>query len=474
MAASAGLAWSLANGITEAQYYENLRNSLINATQSGVSDATIAKEMEKYGISAADLAKATGVETKVVEDRINTVTTPGLLETPDVVTPEAPAGGSGGLLTPAPEVKLPTTPITINTPPATTPVTPATPATPTRSAGLAWSLANGITEEQYYKKVADDYKRAVSEGLTDAQIRSTMDQYGISAADLATATGSDLKKVEERVTAAVPKTPAEIAYDKAAKEELAKRQALADAEKKANDLAWAEKQKQNKIAWEEQQRKNALDYAAQQKALADAERAKLNALRTPATNPFINAGPLNPELPPDQVGFTPPTQPETGPLTFEENFKNYQSIPIGAQYNPYAVGGTGSPYSQIMGQMKPTGNPYENALAGQSMGGFNPALYAQAAAAYKAEADAAAAAASAAASAAAAAPPESTGLAHGGMVHGGLMFGPNPTGPDDGAVNLDLGEYVIKKSSVDKYGKGLLDMINEGKIPAKKIRSLLD
>jgi len=537
--ASAGLAWSLANGITEAEYYENLRKSLITATENGVSDATIAKEMEKYGISAADLAKATGVETKVVQDRIDTVTTPGLLE-PDVVTPTIPTGGGGGgLLTPdavtpvppvvtapvvttpavtapvvttpvvttpavttpavvtAPEVKLPTTPITNNspglltpttpvtppvvtTPVVTTPATPAAPAAPTRSAGLAWSLANGITEEQYYKKVADDYKRAVSQGLTDAQIRSTMDQYGISAADLATATGSDIKTVETRVTAAVPKTPTEIAYDKAAKEELAAREAKAAAEKKANELAWAEKerlnklaweekQKQNEIAWAEQQRKNALEWAAKQKAAADAERAKLDALRTPETNPFINAGPINPELPPGQVGFTQPTQPESGPLTFAENLKNYQSIPVGAQYNPYAVGGTGSPYSQIMSQAKPLGNPYANALAGQSMGGFNPALYAQAAATYKAEADAAKAA-----EAAAAATPESTGLAYGGMVHGGLMFGPNPPGPDDGAVNLDVGEYVIKKSSVNKYGKGLLDMINEGKIPAKKIRSLLD
>ena len=537
--ASAGLAWSLANGITEAQYYENLRKSLTTATENGVDDATIAKEMEKYGISAADLAKATGVETKVVQDRIDTVTTPGLLE-PEVVTPTPPTGG-GGLLTPdavtpvppvavapvtpavtapvvtppvvttpavtapvvtTPEVKLPTTPITINSPglltpttPVTptapvvtapvvtapaTPATPAAPATPTRSAGLTWSLANGITEAEYYKKVAEDYKRAVDLKLTDAQIKSTMDQYGISAADLATATGSDLKKVETRVTAAVPTTPAEIAYDKAAKEELAAREAKAAAEKKANELAWAEKerlnklaweekQKQNELAWAEQQRKNALEWAAKQKATADAERAKLDALRTPETNPFINAGPINPELPPGQVGFTQPTQPETGPLTFEENLKNYQSIPVGAQYNPYAVGGTGSPYSQIMSQAKPLGNPYANALAGQSMGGFNPALYAQAAAAYKAEADAAKAAADAAAVA-----PESTGLAYGGMVHGGLMFGPNPSGPDDGAVNLDLGEYVVKKSSVNKYGKGLLDMINQGKIPAKKIRSLLD
>jgi hypothetical protein len=365
-------------------------------------------------------------------------------------------------------------------------------------------LANGITEQQYYKKVAEDYKRAVDLKLTDAQIKSTMDQYGISAADLAIATGSDVKKVEERVTAAVPKTPAEIEYDKAAKAELAAREAKAAAEKKANDAAWAEKQRLNKIAWEEQQKKNALDYAAQQKALADAERAKLDALRTPATNPFINAGPINPELPPGQVGFTQPTQPETGPLTFEENLKNYQSIPVGAQYNPYAVGGTGSPYSQIMSQAKPLGNPYANALAGQSMGGFNPALYAQAAASYKAEADAAAAAAAAealrlslggggdgnatgdasAADGAAAAAASASGTAPGsdgspgsGAAMGGLItsvWGDNPPGPDDGAKYLDIGEYVIKKSSVNKYGRGLLDMINQGKIPAKKIRSLLD
>jgi hypothetical protein len=51
--------------------------------------------------------------------------------------------------------------------------------------------------------------------------------------------------------------------------------------------------------------------------------------------------------------------------------------------------------------------------------------------------------------------------------------GPNPPGPDDGTGMLQLGEYVIKKSAVNKYGQGLLDMINDGKIPAKKMKSLL-
>jgi hypothetical protein len=64
------------------------------------------------------------------------------------------------------------------------------------------------------------------------------------------------------------------------------------------------------------------------------------------------------------------------------------------------------------------------------------------------------------------------GYAKGGMIRG--LLGPNPKGPDDGFAMVQRGEYVIKKSAVKKYGRGLLDMINEGKVPAKKIKSLLD
>jgi hypothetical protein len=172
--------------------------------------------------------------------------------------------------------------------------------------------------------------------------------------------------------------------------------------------------------------------------------------------------------------FEQRSAPTTSPFAnatsgFPQNFQNYQSIPIGAQYNPNVVGGTGSPYSQIMGQMRPAGpyNPYMGVASNTPMGGYDPGLYDRIA---QANAVASLAAASAPESTV---QQESTGLAQGGMVHGGLMFGSNPPGPDDGAVNLDMGEYVIKKSSVDKYGKGLLDMINEGKVPAKKMKSLL-
>ena len=65
------------------------------------------------------------------------------------------------------------------------------------------------------------------------------------------------------------------------------------------------------------------------------------------------------------------------------------------------------------------------------------------------------------------------GLAQGGKVTKRHLKGPDPKGPDEGYGALLSGEYVIKKSAVKKYGKGLLDMINDGKIPAKKMKSLL-
>ena len=70
----------------------------------------------------------------------------------------------------------------------------------------------------------------------------------------------------------------------------------------------------------------------------------------------------------------------------------------------------------------------------------------------------------------------SEGLVSHNKFYGGLITnvsGRDPAGPDEGQVNMMRGEYVIKKSSVDKYGKGLLDMINEGKVPVKKAKSLL-
>jgi len=209
-----------------------------------------------------------------------------------------------------------------------------------------------------------------------------------------------------------------------------------------------------------------------------------------AYRPFANTGLLSQsQMQPQSMGAPPVTNYQ--PQTLEQNFQNYMGIPIGAQYNPAVTAGGASPYSQIRAISPQMVNPYAGIVANTAMGGYNPMLYENIRAA------------NAAAAAAAAASGNTTGIdlsggggdsggatsdgntgggpgtgaagdaayAMGGMVDG--LFGMNPLGPDDGAGYLDRGEYVIKKSSVNKYGRGLLDMINEGKVPAKKMKSLL-
>ena len=194
--------------------------------------------------------------------------------------------------------------------------------------------------------------------------------------------------------------------------------------------------------------------------------------------------------------FEQRSAPSTSPFAsatqgFPQSFQNYQSIPIGAQYNAGVVGGTGSPYSQIMGQMRPAGpyNPYIGVASNTPMGGYDPNLYnqiAQANAVAKLAAGVPASILDASGGGDAGGDDGGDGntgggpgtgaegdaaFAKGGMVRS--LLGPDPMGPDDGMGYLDKGEYVIKKSAVNKYGKGLLDMINEGKVPAKKMKSLL-
>ena len=148
------------------------------------------------------------------------------------------------------------------------------------SAGLAWSLANGITQAQYDQNLKDAYIKAVDQNLTDAQIRSTMEQYGISPADLARATGVTPASVQARYDVAVPKTAAEIAYDKAADAELATRQATWDAAQATNVTDWAATQAANEAAWAAQQASNVTAWNAAQAANATnwAEQQRLNAI----------------------------------------------------------------------------------------------------------------------------------------------------------------------------------------------------
>ena len=386
------------------------------------------------------------------------------------------------------------------------------------STALDWALANGMSQAEFDKRIFNTVRDANAAGASNALMRIEMDRLGISSEDVARATGVKTQDVVAKYNAAVPTTIAELIADAAADAELSKRAALDttttnffkssraldattsagklneaqlaqaridEAELKRrqdeaalllqqNNAAYAEQQRLNNLAYAEQQRLNKIksdqQIADNQKAYEAylANQAKLAAQQGGAGT-ATGTGLLGPTGATSVTGTTPFANATQG---FEQNFRNYTSIPIGAQYNPNVVGGTGSPYSQIMGQMKPVGNPYAGVVAGTAMGGYNPALYDQIAAANLAK-TAAETAATTAATQTGLEQSSTGGMAKGGMVDGGLMFGMNPPGPDDGAVNLDMGEYVIKKSSVNKYGRGLLDMINEGKVPAKKMKSLL-
>jgi len=343
------------------------------------------------------------------------------------------------------------------------------------SEALNWALANGMTQAEFDRNIFNAVLDAQQDKTSNAMLRIEMDRLGISPEDVARATGVATQGVQTQYAAATPTTEAELIAAAAAANELAARtardttasQALIDARNLAATTATSKlpASQQTAITTGTQNlvaTQNAAALALQQRN----EAARLAALQgTPVTTPGL----LGPTGNMSITGTTPFANATQG---FAQNFANYQSIPIGAQYNPNVVGGTGSPYAQVMGQMRPVGNPYAGVVAGQAMGGYNPGLYDQIAAANLANT----AATQEAERLAAATQLDSSstgGMAQGGMVHGGLMFGANPPGPDDGAVNLDLGEYVIKKSSVDKYGRGLLDMINEGKVPAKKMKSLL-
>jgi hypothetical protein len=155
---------------------------------------------------------------------------------------------------------------------------------------------------------------------------------------------------------------------------------------------------------------------------------------------------------------------------FAQNFQNYTSIPIGAQYNPNVTAFGESPYSQIQTQMQPPANPYANFQSGQAMGGYDPGLYNQDLLTSFVE-DRAEKAIADRAAVAAAANDAALSAYDGGLIT--KVMGPNPPTPDDGTMFVQKGEYIIKKSAVNKYGKGLLDMVNDGKIPVSKMKSLL-
>jgi hypothetical protein len=416
------------------------------------------------------------------------------------------------------------------------------------SAGLTWALNNGLTQAQYDKQIFDFFTNPANANLTDAQIESRMNQWGIGADDVSRVTGVSVSEINNRLDLAAPKTQAELDTEAEAQASLLERQ-QAETARLASLLETPTVTTPTittptavtpplvttpvvtppavvtppvvttpvvkppvvtppvvKPPVTTPTTNTALN-AQLEKAYKDGDIALLNSLlaqnqvtSAQAKNMF-NLTDADLSWIQNNAGgkfYAPPTAAPGANMGIGGSFANFQSIPIGAQFNPAVTAGGASPYSQIMGQMKPFTNPYQNFVANTPMGGYDPGLYdrIEAANLAKAQADAEIARLggvnvyggggdgnSTAAGEGpggnsgggegngATAGEAGAGYAMGGMVNG--LFGMNPPGPDDGAGYLDRGEYVIKKSSVNKYGRGLLDMINEGKVPAKKMKSLL-
>ena len=421
------------------------------------------------------------------------------------------------------------------------------------SAGLTWALNNGLTQAQYDKQIFDFFTNPANANLTDAQIESRMNQWGIGADDVSRVTGVSVSEINNRLDLAAPKTQAELDTEAEAQASLLERQ-------QAETARLASLLETPTVTTPTVTTPTVTTPTAVTPPLVTTPVVTPPAVvtppvvttpvvkppvvtppvvkppvTTPATNTALNAqlekaykdgdiALLNSLLAQNQVTsaqaknmfnltdadlswiqnnaggkfYTPPTAQPGANMGIGGSFANFQSIPIGAQFNPAVTAGGASPYSQIMGQMKPFTNPYQNFVANTPMGGYDPGLYDRIEAANLAKAQAEAEIArlggvnvyggggdgnSTAAGEGpggnsgggegngATAGEAGAGYAMGGMVNG--LFGMNPPGPDDGAGYLDRGEYVVKKSAVNKYGKGLLDMINEGKVPAKKMKSLL-
>ena len=352
----------------------------------GLSDAAIANEINRIGISAQEVSALTGVPVDTVQQRIT----------------------------------------------AATPVTTATKPT------FATQAETGL------------YDYLQTPNLTDAQIAAEVNRLGLNAQQISSMTGVPVGQVQSRLAPFAPKTVVNTTNTT----NTATNTATNNYDLFANWLKTTPNLTDTQIAAE----MNRLGITTGQVGQITGMPGTDIENRFRATTPFAGA-----------------TQ------GFAQNFNNYQSIPIGSQYNPFAVGGSGSPYGQIMGQMRPVGNPYQNVVGNLPMGGYNPGLYDQIAAANAAKAEAAKLATGntiveSGGDGNATAPGETGESVSGQYNKGGMvksLLGPDPQGPDDGMGYLDKGEYVVKKSAVDKYGKGLLDMINEGKVPAKKMKSLL-
>jgi hypothetical protein len=152
--ASAALNYALNNGMSQEQYYQNIFDYVNN--NRGLNDVQLRAEMDRLGVSAEDVATATGVPLAGVQTRYN-------------VADE----GTGAYVAP---VNVPV------------------------SVGLTSGLNSGMTQTQVDQNIFDFVNE--NRGSNDVQLAAEMDRLGISPNDVARATGVSYESVAGRYNAA--------------------------------------------------------------------------------------------------------------------------------------------------------------------------------------------------------------------------------------------------------------------------------
>lgn len=364
---------------------------------------------------------------------------------------------TGGLLD-----TVPTTTAPVTTAPAQT-TTPVTPANPRIAAIQQWYNANvGRTDPQAQ---GDLNRFLATSGFTAREINAALPQWGLNDLQNAmrTAIGEVAQQTPFAPAAAQPMQPLAQPYTSIAS------QLPGGADTRMQEIRNWYAANEGRGTQADLDRWLASGYTAQeinralpQWGVADLDRAIANARQ---------------QFPQAEL---------------QSGLAQYQAAAPGAQFT-----GAVSPYGLIMDQMQPFTNPYADTLANVALGGYNPGVYnvlldetvdpKTGIAVPNVNDGGTGGDAGASTGGGDTGTGTGGGMSNqgegggapgeGGWANGGLvdqLTGPDPVGPDDGYGKLKVGEYVIKKSSVKKYGQGLLDMINEGKIPAKKIKSLLD
>ena len=106
------------------------------------------------------------------------------------------------------------------------------------STGLNYALKQGLSQAQYDAEIKDFVVKNQGK-LSNSMLKSEMDRFGITTADMARATGGDLATIQSIYDTSKATTPEEISYEKAAQADLLKRQeaeAAAAAQESATDF----------------------------------------------------------------------------------------------------------------------------------------------------------------------------------------------------------------------------------------------